>query len=160
METEAVVIKSILLTGRISGPADKYIDVPPGPNMEYVGKSYHQVNTFLKQHGREIVPEMIQHLPLIHEGIISASTAAGIYLYKNCLVLNEFTPAYRGVGQIIKAAVDEIHSQGIEEVFEQLKKESGLRWKQNWTPYEERRIPASEIRFLQYLPLLTNLRGK
>ena len=141
-----IVIKGIMLKGRYSGPADKYIEPPPGPTHFDIGGelrgTYKKIEEFLKSNGKIIVPELINILPYIKDGIISAPIAASCYIFNDCLVANGFRPYYQGVAHVIQTASKLETESAIDETFKVIKDEAGWEWREYWKiPYEcERKI--------------------
>ena len=84
-----ILVKGIILYGQSSD-----WDNHPGPTDLDALKTYRTTDKFLIKNGQPIVPEMIDHLPFIEEGIITPSVSVSLYAINNCLITNRTNPYF------------------------------------------------------------------
>ncbi len=147
--TELTLV-GIIMNGRITGPADKYYDPPPGPTDDDVIEGYERVDSLLRRSGLEIVEEKVKHLPHIEDGFISASAAASAYLYMGCIIINRFHPFFQSQGHIIYAAG---LKKDVWAALKHLKAYASWEWEDYWFTYlSERKVYVSGDGLVKALP--------
>jgi len=144
-----VLVRAIGVFGRMCSMADKYEEPPPGPDNYDLAKSYDNVESFLKKHGRIVIPQQIKNLPHLDDGIITSPNAGSSYIFNKCLVANLFESGngfnYNGVYHAILSAG--VSKKDIQTTFSLLKDAAGWQcsnyWKDNPRFKKEVEIPRN-----------------
>ena len=157
-----IIVKGISLNGRISSPADKYCEPPPGPTHRDIGRTYNKVEEFLKSNGKPIIPEMINPLPLINEGIISGGAAASCYALNDCLIANQVRQYFRSTLHVIQVAAKLENESAIDQAFKLLKWEvwEMNKWEKYWRDFDKEKIvnvPEQLESITQLIPYFQNI---
>jgi len=116
--------------GRYSGPADKYVEPPPGPCHRDVEESYRTIDQYLKRNGRMIVGQTIKPLPFIEDGVTSAPKIGSIYMMNDCIIVNAFRPHFNGETQTVQLAG--LHAKDLERNKEIIIEVSGYVVRSYW----------------------------